>query len=52
MIVAGDPVKSPASLGIRETFGDLGVTVAEYLDISTSEMAGTSVLGDLRREDR
>jgi phosphopentomutase len=52
MIVAGDPVKSPANLGIRETFGDLGVTVAEYLDVSTSEMAGTSVLGDLRREDR
>lgn len=52
MIIAGDPVKSHASLGTRETFGDLGVTVAEYLDVSTSEMAGTSVLDELRREDR
>ena len=48
LIVAGPRVK-PLSLGTRPTFADLGVTVAEYLELSRAGLPGTSVLQEVLR---
>jgi phosphopentomutase len=47
LIVAGPRVRGARPLGTRSTFGDLGVTVCEYLGLSQAGLAGTSVLGEL-----
>ena len=47
LIIAGPRVRGARPLGTRSTFGDLGVTVCEYLGLSPAGLAGTSVLGEL-----
>src|SRR5688500_12361553 len=47
LVIAGPRVRGARPLGTRRTMGDLGVTVAEYLNLSTDGLPGTSVLGDL-----
>jgi phosphopentomutase len=46
LLVAGAP-GGPVDLGVRETFGDLGATVADLLGVETSGLAGTSFAGEL-----
>ena len=47
LVVAGPRVRGARPLGTRRTMGDLGATIAEYLDLSRDGLPGTSVLGDL-----
>jgi phosphopentomutase len=47
LLVAGPSVKSEKSLGTRRTFADLGATICDYLKVSASGLAGTSVLPQL-----
>jgi phosphopentomutase len=46
LIVAGSSVH-PGSLGTRTSFGDLGVTVAEFLALETAGFNGRSVLAEV-----
>ncbi len=46
LLVAGPPVKPGVNLGIRETFADLGQTVAEYAGIPPLK-SGTSFLAQI-----
>ena len=46
LIVAGPSVRGQ-SLGTRPTFGDLGATICEYLEISNAGLTGSSVLSQL-----
>jgi phosphopentomutase len=47
MLVAGPRIRHSTPLGSRSTFADLGVTVCDYLDVSTSGFPGQSVLHEL-----
>jgi len=47
LIVAGPRVRGARPLGTRSTFGDLGATICDYLGLSSSGLAGTSVLPEL-----
>jgi phosphopentomutase len=47
LIIAGPGVRGARPLGTRSTFGDLGVTICDYLGLSQTGLAGTSVLGEL-----
>jgi phosphopentomutase len=47
LLVAGPRIRGARPLGTRSTFGDLGATVAEYLELETKDLPGTSVLGEL-----
>lgn len=38
----------PADLGTRETFADVGKSIADYLGVDARELAGTSFLAELR----
>jgi phosphopentomutase len=43
VIICGKPVKKPVSLGVRETFADVGATATSYLGAGKLEV-GTSML--------
>lgn len=47
LIAAGPRIVGARPLGTRSTFADLGATVCELLDLPTSGLPGTSVLGEL-----
>jgi phosphopentomutase len=47
LLVAGPRIRGARPLGTRSTFGDLGATIADYLDLDAKGLAGTSVLGEL-----
>ena len=47
LIVAGPRIHGAKPLGTRSTFGDLGATVCELLELPSSGLAGTSALGEL-----
>jgi phosphopentomutase len=49
IIVAGPRVRS-TSLGTRTTFGDLGLTICDYLGVPAGGLAGKSVLPELGGE--
>jgi phosphopentomutase len=46
LLVAGPPVPSMHALGTRSTFSDLGVTICDYLSISSHGFPGRSALSD------
>jgi phosphopentomutase len=45
VLVAGTTMPGPVDLGTRESFADIGATVADALGISTEGLAGTSFAG-------
>jgi phosphopentomutase len=47
LIVAGPRIKGARPLGTRSTFADLGATLCDVLKLSSSGLAGTSVLPQL-----
>jgi phosphopentomutase len=47
VLVAGGGAVRPVNLGVRETFGDLGATVAEVLGVKVKDVAGISFAGAL-----
>jgi phosphopentomutase len=47
LLIHGPRVKGARPLGTRPTFGDLGATICDYLGLSSSGLAGTSVLSQL-----
>jgi phosphopentomutase len=47
IIVAGPPVHGARPLGTRSTFGDLGATVCDLLELPKDGLIGTSVLPEL-----
>ena len=47
LLVAGPAVKGAKPLGTRDTFADLGATIADYLSVPTDGLVGQSVLGQL-----
>lgn len=48
LLVFGDPVKPGVNLGIRETFADVGATVAEIFSVPAPEI-GTSFLKEIQK---
>jgi phosphopentomutase len=46
MLIAGPRVRIARPLGTRSTFSDLGVSVCDYLGISSSGFPGKSALGE------
>ncbi len=51
LLVYGEPIQPGINLGIRQTFADLGQTVAEYLDVRATP-AGTSFLKSVLKDRR
>ncbi len=51
LLVYGEPIQPGINLGIRQTFADLGQTVAEYLDVRAAP-AGTSFLKSVLKDRR
>jgi phosphopentomutase len=49
LLVAGLDSSDPVDLGVRDTFGDLGATVADLLGVETDGLAGTSFAAELGR---
>ena len=49
LLVLGNPLKVGVNLGTRESFADVGATIAEYLKLEQPE-AGTSFLGALLKQ--
>ena len=47
LIVTGPRILGARPLGTRSTFGDLGATVCDLLELPKTGLAGTSVLGEL-----
>jgi phosphopentomutase len=47
ILAVSSGIRSERKLGIRETFADLGATVAHYLDADRTGLPGTSFLDDL-----
>jgi phosphopentomutase len=47
LVVAGPRIRGARPLGTRSTFGDLGATICELLELPSDGLAGTSVLGEL-----
>ncbi len=47
LIVAGPRIRGARPLGTRSTFGDLGATLCDLLELPKTGLAGTSVLGEL-----
>jgi len=47
LLVAGPRIRGARPLGTRSTFGDLGATICETLDLPVTGLAGTSVLSEL-----
>ena len=47
LIVAGPRIRGARPLGTRDTFGDLGATICDLLQLDKTGLAGTSVLGEL-----
>ncbi len=47
LIVAGPRIRGARPLGTRSTFGDLGATLCDLLELPKAGLAGTSVLGEL-----
>jgi phosphopentomutase len=48
LLAAGVP-GGPHDIGVRETFADLGATVAELLGVPRGGLAGTSFAGEIGR---
>jgi len=46
LLVVGNP-GGPVDLGVRETFADLGATVADLLGVEVGGLAGASFAGEL-----
>jgi len=51
LLVYGTAIRAGVNLGIRNSFADLGATVAEYLNIKTTGLAGESFLDLVKRTD-
>lgn len=49
LLVWGQGLQGGVNLGIRESFADVGQTIAEFLGIKTEVQAGTSILGLIER---
>lgn len=49
LLVWGPGLQGEVNLGIRESFADVGQTIAEFLGIKTEVQAGTSFLGLIER---
>lgn len=49
LLVWGQGLQGGVNLGIRESFADVGQTIAEFLGIKTEVQAGTSFLGLIER---
>jgi phosphopentomutase len=47
LLVAGPRITSTKPLGTRDTFADLGATIADYLELPDDGLAGRSVLPEL-----
>jgi phosphopentomutase len=47
LVIAGPRIHGARPLGTRSTFGDLGATVCELLELPSAGLAGTSALGEL-----
>ncbi len=47
MIVVGTHIKAGVDLGTRSSFSDIAATVLDYFGLSTSEIAGTTFLGEV-----
>ncbi len=47
LIVTGPRIRGARPLGTRTTFGDLGATICDLLELEKTGLAGTSVLGEL-----
>ncbi|HEV7242833.1 MAG TPA: phosphopentomutase [Thermoanaerobaculia bacterium] len=47
LIVAGPRIRGARPLGTRSTFGDLGATLCDLLELPKTGLAGTSVLSEL-----
>ena len=47
LIVAGPRIRGARPLGTRSTFGDLGATLCDLLELPKTGLAGTSVLAEL-----
>jgi phosphopentomutase len=47
ILVFGARVEEPVDLGVRETFADVGATVADALGVVTEGLAGVSFAGEL-----
>jgi phosphopentomutase len=47
LIVAGPGIRGARPLGTRSTFGDLGATLCDLLELSKTGLAGTSVIDQL-----
>lgn len=50
VLIAGAPVRSGTNIGTRETFADLGQTVAEYLGVEPAP-AGKSFLNEILKQE-
>ncbi|MDD2619843.1 MAG: phosphopentomutase, partial [Syntrophomonadaceae bacterium] len=50
VLVYGQSILAGINLGTRRCFADLGQTIAEYLDVKTSGLAGESFYPLLRRD--
>lgn len=50
LLVYGKSIRPGVDLGVRSSFADLGQTIADYLGVKTSGLAGESFLPQLRRE--
>lgn len=48
LLVYGPGVKSGINLGCRESFADVAATLAEYLEVSSEKLAGTSFYSCLK----
>lgn len=51
ILAFGASVRGGTSLGVRESFADIGATVLDYFGIEDGEIAGRSFLSALRGED-
>jgi phosphopentomutase len=47
LVVAGPRIRGARPLGTRTTFGDLGATLCDLLELPKTGLAGTSVLAEL-----
>lgn len=47
LVVAGPRIVGARPLGTRSTFADLGATIADYLELPSAGLVGTSALGAL-----
>ncbi|HYU27357.1 MAG TPA: phosphopentomutase, partial [Thermoanaerobaculia bacterium] len=49
MLVAGPSIAAQTPLGTRDTFADLGATIADYFGLPQNGLPGKSALPELRK---